>query len=172
MSGPTASRPSASSATLATLVARREITAQLRSRAFVVSTVILLVAIVLGIVLGSILSKHLSHETPPGGPQAVAVVPGTQSSLAGLPGITVVQAADAAAARALVQDGKVVAALLPDSGPAGDLWHHRSLPRSFRSRKPRRPAGARRAQGGRAAVEPPAAVDAGAAALRRAAARR
>ncbi len=117
MSGPV--RPvqdrSASSARSALLVAQREISAQLRNRAFVISTVILLLGIVAGIVVGSALSHR--DRGPSSGPaqtQKVAVVPATAPDLVGLPGFTAVPVADDAAARAAVQDHAVAAALLPD----------------------------------------------------------
>ena len=113
MSAPAAASPSR----LALLVAEREVTTQLRSRAFVVSTVILLVGILAGILVGSAVSKR---DTSPGsgsGAQKVAVVPATAADLKGLPGFAAVPVADEAAARAAVQDGSVTAALLP--GAAG-----------------------------------------------------
>ncbi len=108
----------ASPARLALLVAEREVTTQLRSRAFVVSTVILLLGILAGILIGSAVSKR---DTSPGsgsGTQKVAVVPATAGDLQGLPGFTAVPMADEAAARAAVQDGSVTAALLPGAGAA------------------------------------------------------
>lgn len=113
--------PQASSTRLALLVAQREITTQLRSRAFVVSTVILLVGVLAGIVVGSALSHRESGpaSATPGQAQQVAVVPQTAADLAGLPGFTPVPVADEAAARAAVQDGGVAAALLPEQGADG-----------------------------------------------------
>lgn len=126
MSAPTSAT---SPARLALLVAEREVTTQLRSRAFVVSTIILLVGILAGIVVGSVLSKR--DTSPATGPatQRVAVVPATAGDLQGLPGFTAVPVADDAAARAAVQDGTVAAALLPGTpervvgrdGPPGAL---------------------------------------------------
>jgi len=103
---------------LALLVAEREITTQLRSRAFIVSTAIMLVGILAGIVIGSAVSRH-SESSPAGGSgtERVAVVPATAGDLQGLPGFVAVPVADEAAARAAVQDGTVKAALLP--GAAG-----------------------------------------------------
>jgi ABC-2 type transport system permease protein len=110
----------ASSGRLALLVAEREITTQLRSRAFIVSTVVMLVAILAGIVVGSAVSKHSSSSTGGGsGTEKVAVVPATAGYLQGLPGFVPVPVADEAAARAAVTDGSVEAALLPATGGAG-----------------------------------------------------
>jgi ABC-2 type transport system permease protein len=107
-----------SPARLALLVAGREVTAQLRSRAFVVSTVILLVGILAGIVVGSAVSHRSSSPAGASGTQKVAVVAATAPDLRGLPGYAPVPVADEAAARAAVKDGSVTAALLPGTGTA------------------------------------------------------
>ena len=107
---------------LAVLVARREIIAQLRNRAFVVLTIVLLVAILGGIVLGSVFSKRAPGApagTGAGKPVAVAVVPATTDALSGLSLFTAVPAADDAAARADVKNATVAAALLPDTKTGG-----------------------------------------------------
>ncbi|MCL2463755.1 MAG: ABC transporter permease [Micrococcales bacterium] len=115
-----ATRHEPSSAQSALLVARREITVQMRNRATLVSLIIILVAILGGIILGSVLSKHSSSPSSAAtATLQVAVVPATAADAAGLPGVTAVPVADEAAARAAVQNGTVAAALLPDSGPAG-----------------------------------------------------
>ena len=110
----------ASSSRLALLVAQREVSTQLRNRAFVISTVILLVGILAGIVVGSVLSHRDSGTLSgtAGQAQKVAVVPATAAVLEGLPGFTPVPVTDEAAARAAVQDRSVAAALLPE-GTAG-----------------------------------------------------
>ncbi|HEY0117492.1 MAG TPA: ABC transporter permease [Cellulomonas sp.] len=124
MTGPVVSPQQASRASstrLTLLVAQREVTAQLRSRAFVVSTVILLVGVLAGIVIGSALSHRDSAPTAgtAGQTQKVAVVPATSADLAGARGFTAVPVADEAAARAAVRAGDVVAAMLPEPGSAG-----------------------------------------------------
>lgn len=121
MSAPARQPSDASPVRLALLVAQREIATQLRSKAFVVSTAVLLLGILAGIVGGSALSHRTSEglEGSSGKPLTVAVVPQTEDLLAGLGGVTTVDAADEAAARADVRDGSVAAALLPDPGPAG-----------------------------------------------------
>ena len=55
-----AAAPTTSPARLAVLVAEREITAQLRNRAFIISTLILLLGILAGIVIGSAVSHRSS----------------------------------------------------------------------------------------------------------------
>lgn len=91
------------------LVAGREIRQQVRSKAFLISTVGLLVIVLVGIVAGSL----LAGRTP--GTVQVAVVPATQAQTAAIPHVEVVEADDEAAARALVEDGSVQAAVLPGS---------------------------------------------------------
>lgn len=116
------SAPTASPTRMALLVAQREILTQLRSRAFVISTLVVLVGILAGIVISSNVSKHDTGSDVGGSagtPMTVAVVPATKDALAGVPGVTLVDAADEGAARTDVRDGSVAAALLPDQGPAG-----------------------------------------------------
>ena len=97
---------------LALLVAQREVTTQLRNRAFVVSTAILLVGILAVIVVGSALS-HQGSSPADAGAEKVAVVAATEADVQGLAGFEPVPVADEAAARAAVKDGSVVAAVLP-----------------------------------------------------------
>ena len=97
----------------ALLVAEREVMAQVRSRAFIVSTALLLVGILAAIVVGQMLAGRT------GGDVRVAVVPQVAAHLAGAKGIEAVDVADEAAARAAVTSGDVTAAVLPDSGAAG-----------------------------------------------------
>jgi ABC-2 type transport system permease protein len=91
------------------LVAEREITTQIRSKAFIISTVIMLVVILAGIVLSSVFGDKLGSDTK------VAVVSGTAAIVADLDGIEPVDAADEDAARQMVEDEDVSAALLPDT---------------------------------------------------------
>jgi len=97
----------------ALLVAEREVMAQVRSKAFVVSTALLLVGILAAIVVGQMLAGRT------GGDVRVAVVPQVAAQLAGAEGIETVDVADEAAARAAVTSGDVTAAVLTDSGAAG-----------------------------------------------------
>ena len=109
----------------ALLVAEREIGAQLRSKSFIVSAIVLLVLVLGGIIAGSMLSKRDdgSAQAPGQAGQSagmpVATVPELQRQLPALPGVQLVMAADEEAATADVRSGKVTAALVPDSGPAG-----------------------------------------------------
>ena len=118
MSAPVTRTPGASPVRLALLVAQREIATQLRSKAFLVSTAVLLLGILAGIVGGSALSSR--DENTMGTAITVAVVPETAAVAEGLVSfVGAVPEADEAAARAAVEDGSVAAAMLPDDGPAG-----------------------------------------------------
>ena len=94
------------------LVATREIISRLRSKAFLISTGILLLIAVGSVVAGGILSANTSTTQ-------VAVV-GTASAVVGeSSGLTAVPADDVAAAEALVRDGTVAAAVVPDDSLLG-----------------------------------------------------
>jgi ABC-2 type transport system permease protein len=93
------------------LVAEREIASKLRSKAFVISTAILFVLALAGIVVGSIAAQSA-------GGIAVAVTSQTASSVSGIDGLEVTEAADESAAIGLVEDGSVEAALVPATGDA------------------------------------------------------
>lgn len=95
------------------LIARREITMRLRSKAFVISTGILLLTVVASIVIGSIAS---ANSTPP----RVAAV-GAANQLLRNTGLTVTKVETVTEARALVADGKVDAAVIPDADPKSPL---------------------------------------------------
>jgi ABC-2 type transport system permease protein len=90
---------------LTTLVARREVVAQLRSRSFWISLGVLLAMMLLGILAGTFLGSTL------GEPPAVAAVAATADQ-ARAAGLTVVEVADDAEAEAAVRDGSVGAAVL------------------------------------------------------------
>ncbi|MCL2848792.1 MAG: ABC transporter permease [Micrococcales bacterium] len=98
--------PAPATTTRATfLVARREVRAQLRSKTFWISVVVLL-AMVLGGILGStFLSEHI------GRPPAVAVVPELAAAAAHA-GLDTVDVADRAEAERLLRDGTVSAAVV------------------------------------------------------------
>ncbi|WEO77183.1 ABC transporter permease [Cryobacterium sp. SO2] len=94
------------------LVSTREIVARLRSKAFLISTGILLLIAVGSVVAGGLLSANPSTTQ-------VAVV-GTAAAVVGeSPGLTAVPADDVAAAEALVRDGTVAAAVVPDDSLLG-----------------------------------------------------
>lgn len=94
------------------LVAQREITTQLRTKSFVISTIITLVIVIGGIVLSSILGGSPQTTT-------VAVVGPTPSSIASGEMFEVVEAADRTQAEQLIRDGEVAAAVLPSDDALG-----------------------------------------------------
>jgi ABC-2 type transport system permease protein len=89
------------------LVAEREIGSKLRSRAFVVSSLILLL-----IALGGVVWGGIAAASPP--TTKVAVTGETAALVKGVPSVTATRASDADAAIALVRAGTVEAALVPD----------------------------------------------------------
>ncbi len=106
------SAPRNSTVDVVRLVTAREIQARLRSKAFVVSAVILLVMVVVGIVVGGIAGKAAAGDTTP-----VAVVQGV--SLPSTKGLDVTAVPDRDAAERLVRDGRVDAGIVPDGGALG-----------------------------------------------------
>lgn len=89
------------------LVARREITTQLRSKSFIISTIIILAAVLGGIVLSGFLSNRTSDATP------VAVVSETENSVAKVEALEPVLTSNETEARAALEEGTVDAAILP-----------------------------------------------------------
>lgn len=96
------------------LVAEREITTQVRSKAFVISTAITLVVVLAGIVLASLLSGRSSEDGTP-----VAVVDQTAQYVSGETGFDLHHAASEEEAADLVRQGTVDAALVPDESAIG-----------------------------------------------------
>jgi ABC-2 type transport system permease protein len=94
------------------IVAEREIRMRLRSKTFVISTVILLVAILASIVLASLAGQNQS--APKVAAVGTAVEVAEQSSA-----LEVTEASDRAEAEELVRDGDVDAAILPDDSATG-----------------------------------------------------
>ncbi|MFJ4159791.1 ABC transporter permease [Microbacterium testaceum] len=92
------------------LVAEREIGSKLRSKAFVISTAILIVAALASVLWGGFTASNASVSGIP-----VAVTSQTQSDVSGLDGLEVTVADSDEAARALVADGTVDAALVSGS---------------------------------------------------------
>jgi ABC-2 type transport system permease protein len=90
----------------ARLVAAREVTMKLRSKAFLISTGILMLAVLASVLLGGILGAHPPATTVAATGSAVAVV--KQAS-----GLTVTEVANVAEAKALVEKGTVKAAVVP-----------------------------------------------------------
>ncbi|MGY6497624.1 MAG: ABC transporter permease [Microcella sp.] len=97
------------------LVAGREVTQRLRSKSFVISTLILF-AIVLGsILITGFISRANADSTAP-----VAGVGAAIAELETLPGVEVVEAATIAEAEQLVRDEEVDAAVVPLDGASAD----------------------------------------------------
>ncbi|KJL22215.1 ABC-2 family transporter protein [Microbacterium oxydans] len=94
------------------LVAEREIGSKLRSKAFLISTGILLVLALAGILFGGFASKNT--ETTP-----IAATAETASAVSAIPNVEVTTVADQAAAEQLVRDDKVDAAVVEGDGPSG-----------------------------------------------------
>jgi ABC-2 type transport system permease protein len=92
------------------LVAEREIGSKLHSKAFVISTVILLLVALASVLWGGFAAANSSDDGIP-----VAVTSQTEADVKGVDGIDATVADDADAATALVEDGTVDAALVPDS---------------------------------------------------------
>nr|WP_279367886.1 ABC transporter permease [Microbacterium testaceum] len=92
------------------LVAEREIGSKLRSKAFVISTAILIVAALASVLWGGFTASNASASGIP-----VAVTSQTQSAVSGLDGLEVTVADSDDAARALVTEGTVDAALVSGS---------------------------------------------------------
>jgi ABC-2 type transport system permease protein len=94
------------------LVSAREIRARIRSKAFVVSALILIGMVVASIVVGGIVSKATADDTTP-----VAVVDGV--SLPTTAGLDVTKSTSVDAAERLVTNGDVDAAIVPSDDPLG-----------------------------------------------------
>ncbi|WP_437582947.1 ABC transporter permease [Paramicrobacterium sp. CJ85] len=94
------------------LVAEREISARLHSKAFVISTLILFIVAIGGMIVGGLMAQNQS-DTP------VAVVGQAGAALEGVDGFDVTEVADADEAKTLVKEGEVDAALVPDDSPIG-----------------------------------------------------
>jgi ABC-2 type transport system permease protein len=94
------------------LVSAREIQARVRSKAFIVSALILVLMVVASIVVGGIVSTATAGDTTP-----VAVVDGV--TLPTSRGLDVTETPTVAAAERLVRNGEVDAAVLPSDDPLG-----------------------------------------------------
>jgi ABC-2 type transport system permease protein len=94
------------------LVAGREVTMRLRSKAFVFSALILLFVLVGSIIIGSLVAQNE-------GDTKVAAVGSAQSALADVPGLDQTSVDSEAEAEALVRDGAVEAAVLPSDDALG-----------------------------------------------------
>jgi len=103
-------RPGTVSAAL--MVAEREVVTQVRTKSFIISTLILFGIVLASIIAGAVLSG--GDDTT-----RVAVVPGTAGVVVGAEDLEAVDAADEDAAAQLVRDGEVSAALVPDDSVLG-----------------------------------------------------
>ncbi|MEV8338763.1 ABC transporter permease [Leucobacter sp. NPDC077196] len=102
------------------LVAEREITTRLRSKAFLISTGILLLVVLGGVVISGLLSQNGGI----GSPTQVATVAGAsgeQGDALTSAGFEVTEAGDRAEAEQLVRDGDVEAAIVPGGDTPLDL---------------------------------------------------
>lgn len=104
--------PRPSTPRLALMVAEREIVTQVRTKSFIISTAILLGAVLLSIVAGAIFGGRQEATR-------VAVVGDAADAVAGADRLEAVAADDEAAARQLVRDGEVTAAVVPDDAVLG-----------------------------------------------------
>lgn len=118
MNAKTSARP-VSGVQAAWLVAEREITTKLRSKAYIVSSAVLLL-LVLG---GVIFSGFMANQGGFGGPTQVAAVGDAKTAVQPLDGegFEVTSADDRAAAEKLVRDGDVDAAVVPGGDSAVGL---------------------------------------------------
>ncbi len=95
------------------LVAEREVGSKLRSKAFVISTAILLIGALALVIWGGFTASSDS-DTP------VAVTSDAQQYVAGIPDLELTEVADRSEAEALVSDGSVDAAVIDDAAsPTG-----------------------------------------------------
>ena len=97
-----------------TLVARREITMKLRSKAFLISTGILMLAVLASILVGGFLSATTSKTEVAATGAAVALAEK-------LPNLKVTAVDSVEAAKDLVRDGTVEAAIIPSDGEPFDV---------------------------------------------------
>lgn len=94
------------------LITEREISSQLRSKSFVISTVITLVLVIGGIVLMSVLGGQVESTR-------IAVVGQVPPAVSAVETFEPVTVPDRAAAEQLLRDDDVVAAVLPDDSALG-----------------------------------------------------
>jgi len=97
----------------ALLVAEREITSQVRSKSFLISTAVLLVGVLAAIVVSSLMSGRESADVP------VAVVRSVAGEVPTTDGLALSDVPDRDAAEQAVRDGDVDAAVVPADGPLG-----------------------------------------------------
>lgn len=111
MTTTTTTRPPAPSIAQSTwLVAEREITVRLRSKAFLISTGILLLLVLASIVIGGFAAQNAASEKTP-----VAVVGTAGDAIPSGAALDITEASSVDEASELVRDGTVDAAIVPDS---------------------------------------------------------
>lgn len=99
------------------LVAEREISSQIRTKSFIISSIITLVLILGGIIVSSLVGGNATDEPEP---SRVAVLPGASEVVDGVPALEGVAVSDRAEAEELVRSGDVDAAVVEDSSaPSG-----------------------------------------------------
>lgn len=103
-----AAAPKPSTTQAVWLVAEREIGARLRSKAFMISTAVMLAAVLAGVIVSGVLSGHTSEAK-------VAAVGPAVAKLHHTDGIRAESVPDRAAAVEMVTSGEVDAAVVPDS---------------------------------------------------------
>lgn len=108
----TARPPRPSTPRLALMVAEREIVTQVRTKSFIISTAILLAGALVAIVAGALIGGRDDATR-------VAVVGPVSEVVAQADGLEAVPAANEDAARAMVREGDVTAAVVPDGGVLG-----------------------------------------------------
>jgi len=108
-----AAAPRVSFPSAVSLVAGREIMSRIRTKSFIISTVILLVAVLASIIVSGIFSRTAGDTATP-----VAAVGGVSAVFEQLEGYEVTEVATVAEAEALIEDGEVDAAIAPVESPA------------------------------------------------------
>lgn len=99
------------------LVAEREISSQIRTKSFIISSIITLVLILGGIIVSSLVGGNATDDPEP---SRVAVLPGASEVVDGVPALEGVAVSDRAEAEELVRSGDVDAAVVEDSSaPSG-----------------------------------------------------
>lgn len=108
------------------LVAEREVLSKLRSRAFLLSTLVFALVCIAGVVISAAFFGQQAQDIP------VAVTRDVLPQVSQLPDLEITVVADRAAAEGLVADGSVEAAIVSDAGPLGyALLGDRSVPTSL-----------------------------------------
>ena len=88
------------------LIAAREVTSRLRSKAFVISTIVLMAAVLASVILGSVFAANSE-------PTTVAVVGAASDAVAAVPTLDAVPADDLDTAEAMLRHDEVSAIVAP-----------------------------------------------------------